>query len=169
MCICTCVYKSRVYMNSPVYQVEMLTLPCFALPWWFRTQPAELVEHHALESVRHGFESHLSAAFSFVSGLVLCCFVFLFLFLSEHLSIHVYTWSYTFMYMYILYIVHGCMSCPMYIYSVHCTYTCSLLDLFCCAVWFVWWFEIELMLYQLSCPCSMPPTHEIMIFAWNCD
>ena len=51
---------------------------------------AQLVEHHVLESVGCGFESHLSAAFSLekvVSGLVLCCvalccFVFLSLFLS---------------------------------------------------------------------------------------
>ena len=73
-------YSLLLNTNSPVYQVEMLLL-------WFTNCIGDfgLCQLSSLSSsvgrasrqeyVRHGFESHLSAAFSLekvVSGLVLC-------------------------------------------------------------------------------------------------
>ena len=91
-------------LNSPVYRVEMLALLCFALVCIGDFELSQLSclsssvgRASRLESVRCGFESHLSAAFSLekvVSGLVLCCVAlsfFLSFSLSERLSIHVHT------------------------------------------------------------------------------
>ena len=85
-------------LNSPVNQVEMLALLCYALVCIGDFELSQLSRLSSsvgrasrLERMRHGFESHLSAAFSLekaFSGLVLCCVVFLCLSfaLSECLS-----------------------------------------------------------------------------------
>ena len=100
-------YRSLLRLNSPVYQVEMLALLCFALVCIGDFKLSQLSclssSFGRASHAECGFESHLCAAFclqNIVSSLILlCCFAFFPSFsLSEHLSIHVHVCIYKYKY-----------------------------------------------------------------------